>query len=70
MPSEFIEQTEKAREKQRRLALREEKMEKQRVEQEKRAERSLERAHVSNLMCQHGIKFSLIFEEIHFATLE
>ena len=55
MPSEFIEQTEKAREKQRRLALREEKMEKQRVEQEKRAERSLERAHVSNLMCQYGI---------------
>ena len=50
MPCEFIEQTEKAREKQRRLALREEKMEKQRIEQEKRAERSLERAHVSKLM--------------------
>ncbi|MCO5583646.1 hypothetical protein L7F22_037559 [Adiantum nelumboides] len=47
VPPEFIEQTEKSREKQRRLALREEKMEKQRMEQEKRAERSLERAHVS-----------------------
>ncbi|MCO5597398.1 hypothetical protein L7F22_051474 [Adiantum nelumboides] len=45
VPPEFIEQTEKSREKQRRLALREEKMEKQRMEQEKRAERSLERAH-------------------------
>ncbi|KAH7429117.1 hypothetical protein KP509_09G031700 [Ceratopteris richardii] len=45
IPADFIEQTEKSREKQRRLALREEKMEKQRIEQEKRAERSLERAH-------------------------
>ncbi|KAI5077544.1 hypothetical protein GOP47_0007368 [Adiantum capillus-veneris] len=45
VPPEFIEQTEKSQEKQRRLALREEKMEKQRMEQEKRAERSLERAH-------------------------
>lgn len=45
VPNELIEQIEKSQEKQRRLALREEKMEKQRMEQERRAERSLERAH-------------------------
>ncbi|KAJ7290867.1 hypothetical protein O6H91_Y294600 [Diphasiastrum complanatum] len=44
IPQEFIEQTEKSREKERRLKVREERFQRQREEQERRAQRSLERA--------------------------
>mmetsp|Transcript_586 Transcript_586/g.698 ORF Transcript_586/g.698 Transcript_586/m.698 type:complete len:612 (+) Transcript_586:184-2019(+) len=44
MPEDFVEQAEKAREKERRQRAREEKLEQQRREQERRVQRSLERA--------------------------
>ena len=44
MPTEFVEQAEKAKEKERRQRAREEKLEQQKREQERRVQRSLERA--------------------------